>query len=346
MEFWLEIGLFASKTIILIFFILIILSLIGSLIHKVKQLVEQHDGQLIIKSLNARFHKRKNQLREKILDKKAFKSICQLENKQNKQKKKNNEPEKSLYVINFNGDTKASKGHCLSQEISAILAVATSKDEVLVNIESPGGYVHSYGFVTAQLERIVQHAIRLVVSIDKVAASGGYVMACVADHIIAAPLAIVGSIGVVAQMPNINRLLKKNEIDIEMHTAGEYKRTLTLVGENTEKGRAKFKEDLEKTHELIKKHVKKHRNHLNIEEVATGEIWYGQRAIECQLVDQLETSEEYIWQAIQNNTNVYQVELKLPKKNLINRLSNSVESAISSLLSKAWNRLTTSRQLL
>ncbi len=346
MEFWLEVGLFGVKSIVLIFVVFSILSLIGGLVHKLKQGGNQQEGNLTIKSLNEIWLKRQDDLRQKILGKKELKIIQQMKKKKEKQKKSNPVKSKSLYVINFLGDTKASQGDRLSQEISAVLSVATQQDEVLVNIESPGGYVHAYGFVTSQLERIVQHSIRLVVSVDKVAASGGYVMACVADHIISAPLAVVGSIGVVAQMPNINRLLKKNAIDVELHTAGEYKRTLTMIGENTEKGRVKFIEDLEKTHQLIKNHVAKHRDTLDIEAVATGEVWYGQTAMDHHLVDQLGTSEEYICQAIQNDIDVYKIELKMPKKNLINRISKSAETTLSNVLSKGWDRLTTFRHML
>jgi serine protease SohB len=154
--------------------------------------------------------------------------------------------------------------------------------------------VHGYGLAASQLLRVKEAGIRLTVSVDKVAASGGYMMACVADTIIAAPFAIVGSIGVVAQLPNFHRLLKKNDIDFELHTAGEYKRTLTVFGENTDKAREKFQADIDDVHDLFKQFVAENRSTVSIDEVSTGEYWFGQRALEKRLVDRLCTSDSYL----------------------------------------------------
>jgi len=119
-------------------------------------------------------------------------------------------------------------------------------------------------------------------------------MACVADRILAAPFAIVGSIGVVGQLPNFNRLLKKHEIEYELHTAGEHKRTLTLFGENTEAGREKFRETLEDAHALFKGFILQNRPQVDIAEVATGDHWFGTRALALKLVDELKTSDDYL----------------------------------------------------
>jgi serine protease SohB len=165
---------------------------------------------------------------------------------------------------------------------------------VLLRLESEGGLVHAYGLAASQLQRIRERKLRLTAAVDKVAASGGYMMACVADHIIAAPFAVVGSIGVIAQLPNFNRLLKKHEVDFELHTAGEYKRTLTLFGENTDAARAKFREELEDTHALFKAFVADNRPALDLEKVATGEHWFGARALALRLVDELKTSDDFL----------------------------------------------------
>jgi serine protease SohB len=202
---------------------------------------------------------------------------------------------KRIYVINFNGDMRASATENLRQEITAILSIADKdKDEVVVNLESPGGMVHGYGLAASQLARIRQHNLPLTICVDKVAASGGYMMACLANTIIAAPFAIIGSIGVVAQLPNFHRLLDKWDIDYEVLTAGEYKRTLTVFGENTDAGRQKFIADLEDTHTLFKEFVSDYRPSLDIEKVATGEHWYGKQALGLGLVDKLMTSDEYL----------------------------------------------------
>jgi serine protease SohB len=207
----------------------------------------------------------------------------------------------------------------LRQEISAVLTIATPDDEVLVRLESGGGTVHGYGLGASQLQRIRDKDIPLTVSVDKVAASGGYMMACVANHIISAPFAILGSIGVLAQIPNLHRLLKKNKIDFEQLYAGEYKRTLTLFGENTEKGRAKMQEDLEDTHRLFKEFVKSQRPGLDIEKVATGEHWLGTRALELGLVDELKTSDDYLM-SLRHEADLVRIEYT-EKKKLLDKLS-------------------------
>src|SRR5699024_4687864 len=130
-----------------------------------------------------------------------------------------------LFVLNFDGDVRATGVRDLREEISAVLQVARKEDEVLLRLESPGGVVNGYGLAASQLTRVRQHGIKLTIAVDKVAASGGYMMACVGDRIVAAPFAIVGSIGVVGQVPNFNRWLKERDVDFEMHTAGNYKRT-------------------------------------------------------------------------------------------------------------------------
>ncbi len=201
---------------------------------------------------------------------------------------------KRVFVLRFDGDVKASGVDGLSTEVSAILTMATNEDEVVVCLESPGGMVHSYGLAASQLMRIRDQGIPLTAAVDKVAASGGYLMAAVANKIIAAPFALIGSIGVVAQVPNVYRLLKKNDIDVEVLTAGKYKRTLSTLGENTAEGRRKFVEELEDVHALFQEFVLDNRPELDIEKVATGEAWYGKRALELNLVDSLSTSDQYL----------------------------------------------------
>jgi len=198
------------------------------------------------------------------------------------------------FVIHFDGDTAASGVDFLSVEISAVLTMAGPNDEVVVCLESPGGMVHSYGLAASQMMRIRNKGIPLTAIVDRVAASGGYLMAAVANRILAAPFAVIGSIGVVAQIPNLHRLLKKNDVDVEVLTAGKYKRTLTLLGENTDEGREKFREELEDVHALFQEFVAENRPELDIEAVATGEAWYGKRALELKLVDGLATSDEYL----------------------------------------------------
>ncbi len=212
--------------------------------------------------------------------------------KEAKIRRKNNQ---KIFVLDFKGDIQASAVENLREEITLILATAKAgRDRVVVRLESPGGMVHGYGLAAAQLVRLRDAGFHLTICVDKVAASGGYMMACIANEIISAPFAVVGSIGVVAQVPNFNRLLKEHNVDFELYTAGQYKRTVTMFGENTPEGKAKFEEELQQTHILFKHFVEKYRPQLNVDKVATGEHWYGQDALDLNLVDKLQTSDEYL----------------------------------------------------
>ncbi|WP_199438683.1 protease SohB [Vibrio owensii] len=225
----------------------------------------------------------------------------------------NQSDRKNLFVLDFVGSVSAKEVESLREEITAVLSVAREGDEVLVKVDSGGGYVHSYGLAASQLDRLKGAGLQVTVSVDKIAASGGYMMACVADKIIAAPFAIVGSVGVVSEFPNFHKLLQKMNIDIEQHTAGEFKRTLTVLGENTDQGRDRFKEDLEKTHELFQNHVTHYRPSLVDVEFATGETWYGNVAVGKGLVDAVKTSDEFISSAVRD-FNVLQVTYERKKK--------------------------------
>ena len=241
-----------------------------------------------------------------------------------------------LFVINFDGDIEASEVENLREEITAIVSIADEKDEVLVRLESPGGLVHAYGLAASQLSRIKAANLKLTVSVDQVAASGGYMMACVADKIIAAPFAILGSIGVVAELPNFHRLLKHNKVDYEQHTAGEYKRTITMFSENTEAARKKFKQELEETHDLFKQFIEQNRPSLDIAKVATGEHWYGTQALSLGLIDKIQTSDDYIVSRAEE-TEIFEIEYHV-KKPLAERLTFSVHSAIEKGMLSIWKK--------
>ncbi|AKO46102.1 protease SohB [[Haemophilus] ducreyi] len=241
-----------------------------------------------------------------------------------------------LFVLKFNGDLHASAVQSLHKEVSAIISVARPQDEVLLQLESPGGVVHGYGLAASQLQRLRDHHIPLTVTVDKVAASGGYMMACVANKIVAAPFAILGSVGVVAQVPNIHRFLKKHEIDVDVMTAGEYKRTVTLAGENTEKGKQKFQQELEETHQLFKQFVANNRPQLEIEKVATGEHWFGQQALTLNLIDEIATSDDLILNAVKDKE-VIKLAFK-QKKKLAQRLGSQMEQSLENLIAKLLHK--------
>ncbi|MCU4628945.1 protease SohB [Acinetobacter variabilis] len=249
-------------------------------------------AEIRISHLNARINEQRKKIAQTTSSKLELLQLSQQLSKEARARKKTNQ---KIYVLDFKGDMAASAVESLREEITLILSTAKAgRDRVLVRLESPGGMVHGYGLAAAQLVRLREAGFHVTICVDKVAASGGYMMACIANEVISAPFAIVGSIGVVAQVPNFNRLLKENKIDFELYTAGQYKRTVTMFGENTEEGKAKFEEELQQTHALFKHFVEKYRPQLNVEKVATGEHWYGQDALDLNLVDKLQTSDEYL----------------------------------------------------
>lgn len=328
MEFLTEFGLFIAKTVTLVVAIMVIASVIISAAHKDRD-DQGSDGELRVRKLNEKYRKLRESLQARLRsdsERKAFEKARKKEEKAEQKAEKARrkagdsaqDARPRVYVLDFDGDIKASDTDSLRRSITAVLSVAEpGTDEVVIRLESAGGLVHSYGLAAAQLDRIRAKGIRLTACVDKVAASGGYMMACVADRIVASPFAILGSIGVVAQLPNFHRFLKKNDVDFEVLTAGEHKRTLTVFGENTDKGRAKFLEDLEDTHVLFKEYVGERRPDLDMTAVANGDIWFGRRALEVRLIDEIKTSDEFLIEACDRADVIsvsYQRKRTLPEK--------------------------------
>ncbi|CAM7819883.1 protease SohB [Atlantibacter hermannii] len=338
-----EYGLFLAK----IATVVIAIAIVAAIIVNVAQRKKQQRGELRVTRLSEQYKDMQDEMAVSLLDPHQQKLWHKAQKKKHKQEAKSAKAlakqgkpaadgRARLYVLDFKGSMDAHEVASLREEVTAVLAVATPQDEVLVRLESPGGVVHGYGLAASQLQRLRDHGIPLTVAVDKVAASGGYMMACVASHIVAAPFAIVGSIGVVAQIPNFNRLLKRNDIDVELHTAGQYKRTLTLFGENTEEGREKFREDLNDTHLLFKRFVKEMRPSLNIDEVATGEHWYGVQAKEKGLVDAISTSDDLILEKMKVREVVSVRYLR--RKKMMDRFTGSAAESVDRLLLRWWQR--------
>lgn len=335
LEFLFEYGLFFAKAITLVVAILITVAMVIAISGKQKG---SEPGSLELESISEDFDQLSRMGKEALLSKDELKKLQKQEKKDAKAKEKE-ESKSNIFVIDFVGSSMAKEVDTLRKEITAILCIAKPEDEVLVKVESGGGVVHGYGLAASQLQRIKDKGLKLTVSIDKVAASGGYLMACVADRVISAPFAIVGSIGVIAQLPNFNKLLKKNDIDFEMHTAGAFKRTLTMFGENTEEGREKFQSELEEVHVMFKQFVIDNRPQLEIEKVATGEYWYGSKAKELNLVDEIKTSDDYLMQA---NEDYALYKLKYAKKKTLAQklgfaVSEGIENGLAKVFSSARN---------
>lgn len=342
MELLSEYGLFLAKIATVVLAIVVVTVLIVNLAQRKRQ-----RGELRVTNLSEQYKEMQKDVSVALLDGHQQKLWHKAQKKKAKQEAKAAKASAKqgttvtatkprVFVLDFKGSMDAHEVNSLREEITAVITIARPEDQVLLRLESPGGVVHGYGLASSQLQRLRDRNIPLTVAVDKVAASGGYMMACVADKIVAAPFAIVGSIGVVAQIPNFNRFLKSKDIDIELHTAGQYKRTLTLLGENTEEGRQKFRESLNETHDLFKDYVKQMRPSLDIDQVATGEHWYGVQAQEKGLVDAVGTSDDLLLELIKDRE-VIGVRYAQRKK-LMDRFTGSAAEAADRLLLRWWQR--------
>lgn len=316
MEYFIEYLLFLSKFISVVLAIVIIVMVAIITISRTKS---NHDKHIEVKNLNQKFEGIELFMKSQLFNKAELKQTRKKLKAVHKEKPSDKTSKrKNIFVLHFKGDIRASEVEYLREEVTSILTVAKTSDEVVLVLESAGGTVHGYGLAASQLKRIRDRGIFLTVAVDKIAASGGYMMACVANKIIAAPFAIIGSVGVLAQLPNFHRLMKKYDIDYEQLSAGEYKRTLTLFGENNDKDREKLQEEIEDTHTLFKEFIKDNREQVDIEKIATGEHWYGKIALELQLVDKLITSDDYLYTAI-SNANIYEI-TQIRKKSISEKL--------------------------
>ena len=322
-----EYGLFLAKTLTILLGIAVLL-ILGM---RLRQAAHGDAEQLEIIDLNQRYRELTRALKELSLPKKAYKEYLKAERKEEKAREKGAKAQRPrLFVIEFNGDIRASEVSALRVLVTILVMEAREGDAVLVRLTNAGGLVSDHGLAASQLARIRQKGIPLTVAVDKVAASGGYLMACVADRIIAAPFAVVGSIGVLAELPNFHRLLERYGVDFELHTAGEFKRTLTLFGENTEEGRQKLREQLDETHTLFKSFLTSYRPSLDLDRVATGEYWHGERAVELGLVDTIQTSDDFLL-AASADTDLLKLKYTARKKP-IERLLSSLRAALDHAL--------------
>jgi len=333
-EFLAEYGLFLLKVATIVVGIVIVISVAAAAGRKATQ-----EG-LEVEHLNRKYKSIAAALRTAVQKKDERKKEAKEEKKRQKAEDKE-APRPRCFVIDFKGDLKASAVPSLREEISAVLDVATPDDKIIVRLENHGGLVHEHGLAASQLARIRDHDIPLIVCVDKVAASGGYLMACVATKIYAAPFAILGSIGVLAQIPNFNRLLDSHGVDFEQITAGKYKRTVTMFGKNTDEDREKLKEELEDVHVLFKSAIGKYRHDLDLDKVATGEHWYGTRALELGLADEIRTSDELLLE-LATERDLYHLSYKI-KQPLQKRLMSNIDGAIEKVDAAGWRRRFESR---
>jgi serine protease SohB len=359
LDFLYEYGLFLAKVVTFCVAAVVVIGFLVMAGQNRRQLSKA--GHIEVRNLNDEFEDMTDTLDHAMMDKFQFKQLRKSQEKADKLQTKQDKADakkqakqikaegssglgeealpatkKRTFVLDFDGDVKASAVEFLRHEISAIISVAKVTDEIIMRLDSSGGMVHTYGLAASQLGRINTANIPLTICVDQIAASGGYMMACMANHITAAPFALVGSIGVVAEVPNVHRLLKKHSIDVEVLTAGEHKRSLTIMGENTRKGRDKFVEDLQQTHGLFKSWVKQQRPQLDLEQVANGDVWYGQQAIDLGLVDAVGTSDEVLQQAVKDS-DVLLIEY-VAKKTMGEKFGIAAATSLSLFSNRIWSK--------
>jgi len=348
MGFVTEYGMFFLKVVTMLVAVLLVIRVI---VRAAIREPSPGQGRLKVTKLNRAYQRLADRVRARTLSRAEYKRLVKQRKAERKQERRADptddsaKPRAKMFVLRFDGDLRATAVENLRREVTAILAVAEAKagDEVLLRLDSSGGLVHAYGFAASQLDRLRSRELRLTVAVDKIAASGGYMMACVADRLVAAPFAVVGSIGVVAMLPNLHRLLKKHDVDVELITAGEYKRTLTVLGENTEKGRAKFTEQIEDAHRLFKDFIAKHRPDVDLDRIGTGEHWYATQAMELGLglVDEVSTSDDLLLEALETK-DLYEIRY-LERRTLGGRLTSLVDATARRLSDSGWKASQDSR---
>lgn len=331
---WSDYFLFLLKTITFLIALVVLISVLFQASRHGGDHASQ--GKLIVTKLNKALEAIKNRMQHEIMPKKALKKIAKDQKAEHKREEKSGNDKQTAYNIRFKGDMQASQVSALRQEVTAILASANQGDEVVITIESPGGAVSGYGLAASQLLRLKEKGLVLTACVDQVAASGGYMMACVADKIIAAPFSIVGSIGVLSQVPNIHRFLKKHDVDVDVLTAGKHKAPITLLGENTEEGKQKHVDDLNAIHQRFKALVKQHRIEIEIDKVSEGDFWLAEDAVELGLVDEIMTSDAYLMNLCES-ANVYRVHWQ-PHKSIEERIKSATASVYSSLENSLFRR--------
>jgi serine protease SohB len=349
-DFFYELLLFGAELLAIVIAVVIIMMAIVTIMASGKNKKESY---VKVEDLNEYYESVKDEIISNMLDKDEYKKHNKKQKKEEKLEKKEKKKDKKsskcskeeddkprLFVIRFEGDLHASEVEPLRESITAALTVANESDEILIILESCGGVVQNYGLGASQLQRIKSKGVNLTVAVDLVAASGGYMMACVANKILAAPFSVIGSVGVLAQIPNFHKILDKYDVDIEQHTAGEYKTTLTMLGENTNKAREKFKEELEDTHELFKTFVQNNRPALNVNKIATGEYWYGTQALDLNLIDEVITSDDYIMKNL-DSKNIYEISHEYPetlKEKLASILEGGIYKAVKAIIQKTLSQ--------
>ena len=315
------------ETVFLILSIVVVLAAVAAAVLLILRIMSanraerrESDSDLQITDLGKQLAERANKVKRRLMPKKERKELA----KRSKAEASTENYNSTVFVIDFRPKLRAREVETLRKEVDVITQLATPRDEVLVRIDSPGGTVTGYGHAASQLLRIHNIGVPLTICVDEIAASGGYMCAAVADKIVAAPFAFIGSIGVVAGIPNFVGLMNKLGVRYFELTAGENKRTLTPFSEPTPEKQAVEQQRLEAIHRAFKELIKKRRPNLDIDRVADGNYWLAVDAKELGLVDMIQTSDEYLLEQARASRRILKISCERKGHRILSNLLDSL----------------------
>ncbi|WP_343192796.1 S49 family peptidase [Buchnera aphidicola (Taiwanaphis decaspermi)] len=279
MEFIYSYILFIIKTLSVLFFLHLFSKII--IIYILKKNDIYLNNTLKVELLNNHYKKLKNDL--------SFFQKKKIINQKNVYNKKSN-----LYILDYNDKIKKNKIKKLREEISSIILVAKKNDEVLLRLENTSDIVYEYGLVIAQLQRLRKKGIKLIISIDKIVSNGGYIIACVADHISASPFSIIGPINIVVNIPNIDKYTQTSNLNNQLNDCNTFTK-LTLIKNNTKIYVNKIFNKLDIKKYIRNSFIKDMRPSLNLNKIFNQNYWIGENAINEKLIDSINTSDDILF---------------------------------------------------
>jgi protease IV len=229
-------------------------------------------------------------------------------------------------------DGNQSPGTIGGETLSRLLRAATQDEKikaVVLRVDSPGGSVTASEQIYREVQALRKSGKPVVVSMANYAASGGYYISAPADEIWASPATITGSIGIFAEVPNINRTLTKfgvgvdglsttpldgmlQRLDVPMSEAAR-----TLVQSNVEYGYGQFLERVADG---------RHKTTAQVDEIGQGRVWSGADAQAHGLVDQLGTFDEAVKAAARRaHLTEYKLQFMEPERSWAQSLAMEVK---------------------
>ena len=201
---------------------------------------------------------------------------------------------KSVSVVRLSGViANGPRAGISDQACAPLLEAAFRKGKpsaVALVINSPGGSPVQSSLIGSRIRRLAaEHDVPVYAFVEDVAASGGYWLACAADKIYLDESSIVGSIGVISASFGAHEFLNRQGFERRVYTAGKSKSMLDPFRPENPEDVERLKGSLEQIHEVFKTHVTSRRGGrlASDQDLFTGEIWLGQKAIDVGLADHI-----------------------------------------------------------